>query len=243
MDARAKRDPADGAAPGPHARAQTQFLRAAREGRGLEVRSVRVEFCPFRATLYSFRITPEGTARLKFHRVFELAPDDVLYQAARLMLCRRRGERARVERRAYDAFVKALPPGAFDLPGARRASWRARPGPGRVHSLEESFARVNARYFQGRLPRPRLCWSPRAARRVMGTYQERSDRVIVSRRLDAANVPLLVLDYLMYHELLHKFLGPRKRRDGRRNLHGAEFKRLERRFERLTEARQGLRKL
>ena len=243
MDARARRDLADCGAPGPHARAQTQFLRAAQEREGLEVRRVRVEFRPFRATLYSFRISPDGTARLKFHRVFELAPDEVLYQAARLMLCRRRRDRARVERRAYDEFVRALPPGVFDLPGARRATWRARPGPGRVHSLEESFARVNARYFQGHLSRPGLCWSPRAARRVLGTYQERSDRVIVSRRLDAVNVPLFVLDYLMYHELLHKFLGPRRHRDGRRNLHGAEFKRLERRFEKLTEARKWLRKL
>jgi hypothetical protein len=227
----------------PYVRAEEQFLRAAREVRSQPVRRVRIEFRPFRATLYSFRISPEGNARLKLHRAFELAPDEVLYQAARLMLCRRRADRKRVERRAYDAFVKSLPPGAFELPGARRVGYRAHSGPGRVRSLDESFARVNARYFRGQLGKPGLYWSPKAARRVLGTYHERSDRVIISRSLDAARVPVFVLDYLMYHELLHKFLGPQRRRDGRRNLHGAEFKRLEKRFESLPEARQWLRRI
>jgi hypothetical protein len=115
-------------------------------------------------------------------------------------------------------------------------------GPGRHHSLPESFARVNAEYFRSQLEQPELCWSKDRARRILGSYQERADRVIISRVFDLPQVPLHVLDYLMYHELLHKFLGTGRRDSGRRCLHGADFKRLEKQFRFYKEAQAFLRK-
>jgi hypothetical protein len=224
-------------------RAEAAFLCAARGRRRVKVKAVRVAFRPFRATLYSFRITPEGTARVTFHCAFREAPEEVLRQAANLMLCRTRGARRRAPRAAYDAFVRGLPPESFRLPGARKASFRAQAGAGRHHCLEGSFARVNQRYFGGRLPRPQLCWSPRRSRRILGSYQERTDRVIISRLVDSPRVPVFVLDYLMHHELLHKHLGTPMGPDGRRCLHGREFHRLERRFRELAQARAFLRSL
>jgi hypothetical protein len=159
------------------------------------------------------------------------------------MLCRRRDARRRLERAAYDAFVRAIPPEAFEQTARRNGSRRARPGPGRFRSLEECFARVNARFFAGALPKPELCWSPRRSRRLLASYQERSDRVIVSRLFDSDRVPLFILDYLMYHELLHKRLGIGRRADGKRHLHGAAFRQLERRFDRYAEAAAFLRRL
>jgi hypothetical protein len=116
-------------------------------------------------------------------------------------------------------------------------------GPGVHRSLEDSFNRVNVEYFQSQLQQPELCWSPVHARRVLGSYQERSDRLIISRVFDSVNVPIFVLDYLMYHELLHKFLGIGRRNDGKRCMHGKEFREIEKQFKHFKEAHHFLKTL
>ncbi len=225
------------------ARAVEIFLRSAREHRRENIRHVRVSFKPFRSTLYSFRINRAGWAHVKFHLAFRRAPENVLEQAAGIIFRRRSAGRNTPQWAAYDAFVKAIPPSDFELPGARRGRRLSLPGPGAYQSLEESFKRVNEEYFQDQLARPELCWSPVRARRILGSYQERTDRLIVSRLFDSPKIPACVLDYLMYHELLHKFLGIGQGRDGRRCLHGREFHELERRFRFYEEARQYLKKI
>jgi hypothetical protein len=226
----------------PSVRTGSAFLKAARERGCRSIQAVRVEFRPFRATLFSFRIL-SGVAHVKMHSAFHEAPDEVLYQAAHLMLNKRKGARPFGARDAFDAFVRGLPGEVFNLPGARRSSQRAREEPGLFRSLPESFLRVNAQYFGGRMTSPHLCWSPVRARRIVGTYQERSDRMVLSRRLDSPRVPEFVLDFVMYHELLHKALGTGRRQDGRRRMHGPEFRRLERRFQRYREAEEWLTRL
>jgi hypothetical protein len=225
------------------ARATELIEQAAREVRPGEVRAVRVRFLPFRATLYSFKMDRTRTAAVKFHVAFRRASDAVILQAARLMLCRVRKIRHTLPRSEYDTFVRSLPPTEFKLPGARQARKMSYGAQGMCRHLEESFRRINEAYFSSQLKQPELCWSPVRARRILGSYQERCDRLIVSRVFDSPSVPLFVLDFLMYHELLHKFLGVGRRGDGRRCMHGPEFKELERKFSRFEEAQEFIKRL
>ena len=225
------------------ARATELIELAAREVRPGEVRAVRVRFLPFRATLYSFKMDKARTAAVKFHVAFRRAGEAVILQAARLMLCRVRKLRQTLHRSEYDAFVRSLPAGEFKLPGARRARKMSFGACGVHRQLDESFRRINETYFSAQLKQPELCWSPVRARRILGSYQERCDRLIVSRVFDTPAVPLFVLDFLMYHELLHKFLGVGRRGDGRRCMHGPEFKELERKFARFEEAQAFIKRL
>jgi len=240
--------PRTAAAPRPptfltESRAEELILEAARECGNDEITAARVAFKPFRVTLYSYRIRRNGRADVKLHVAFRNAPENVVAQAARLMLTRRRRARRALDRAAYDAFVRALRPGDFELPGARRGHRMSVCGPGRHHSLPESFQRVNAEYFRSQLEQPELCWSKDRARRILGSFQERADRVIVSRVFDAPKVPVHVLDYLMYHELLHKFLGTGRHDNGRRCLHGKDFRRLEKQFKFYKEAQAFLKRM
>lgn len=106
---------------------------------------------------------------------------------------------------------------------------------GHVHDLEASFERVNRRYFQGKMARPALQWNRLLTVATMGYYQALHDRVIISLSLDHAGVPEFVLDYVMYHELLHKKHGE-TRANGRRFVHTPEFRREERQFDKYPEA-------
>jgi hypothetical protein len=224
-------------------RAAQLFLNAAQTHRPGKVRTVRISFHPFRTTLYTYKIGRLGNAHVKFHMAFRRAPELAVAQACAIMLSRGGGRRTNCERDAYDTFVRAMPPTDFELPGARRGRKLALSKPGRVHSLDESFDRVNRRYFKSQLAKPELCWSPVRARRLLGSYHERKDRLIISQLFDSPRIPAQVLDFLMFHELLHKFLGVGRRGDGRRSVHGREFREIERQFENYDQVQQFLKKL
>ncbi len=106
---------------------------------------------------------------------------------------------------------------------------------GQHYDLQRVFARVNAQYFAGQMPQPHLRWSRDITERIMGTYQQRSDTVMISQTLDDPHVPEFVIDFVMYHELLHKQFGSRMH-NGRRQVHFAEFKAAEKQYPRMKEA-------
>jgi len=103
------------------------------------------------------------------------------------------------------------------------------------HDLRTSFDRANGRYFGGDLARPRLTWSHTFTGRKFGHYDPIRDTVMISSTLDHTDVPEFVVDFVMYHELLHKKLGVGWR-NGRQAVHTPEFKAEERRFEQYTAA-------
>jgi hypothetical protein len=110
---------------------------------------------------------------------------------------------------------------------------------GRYHDLKASFERVNRRYFQNQMAIPRLVWGQRLSKRKLGHYQPATDTLQVSRTLDNADVPAFVVDFIVYHELLHKQLGARVAA-GRHYSHTPEFKQAERRFHRYQQAQDFL---
>lgn len=113
---------------------------------------------------------------------------------------------------------------------------------GQVHDLAASFDRVNRRYFNGKMERPRMHWNRALTVGKMGHYHHARDTVMLSLTLDQPEVPPFVVDYVMYHELLHKKHGVR-RINGRRYAHTPEFRAEERRFEQYHAAVAFLNKL
>lgn len=201
---------------------------------------VRVVFRPFRNTLYSVSSVKRGIIEVRLHVAFRQASAEVMAQLAGLLFCRSAAQRRKMPRAAYDQFVAALPAQAFALPGAK-AELKQSGERGRHLSLCDSFARVNAKYFDGALALPDLQWSQKRMRRTLAHFDFRRDRLTVARGFDSPRTPLFVLDYLVYHELLHKFLEIGKRADGKRSFHHALFRKLERRFEQRAEAEAYLR--
>ncbi len=107
------------------------------------------------------------------------------------------------------------------------------------HDLGSSFDRVNEKYFDGCLARPRLTWSRTFTGRKFGHYDHVGDTVMISRTLDDADVQVFVVDFIMYHELLHKKPGVAWQ-NGRRAVHTPAFRREEKRFEQYAAAEAAL---
>ena len=93
--------------------------------------------------------------------------------------------------------------------------------------LEESFNRVNETYFNGMLDKPNLQWGNDSTSKL-GSYEYGSDAITISSIFKNANQQLL--DYVMYHEMLHKKFKFESKNE-RTIHHSSEFKKMEAKFE------------
>lgn len=93
--------------------------------------------------------------------------------------------------------------------------------------LEDSFNRINKKYFDNNLTRPNLVWGKDAFTKL-GHYEHQSDTVLVSNIFKS---DLELLDFIMFHELLHKKYGLQKTKSGRAIHHSKEFLAEEKTYE------------
>lgn len=106
---------------------------------------------------------------------------------------------------------------------------------GTVYDLDEIFASLNAEYFNDTLPKPVLTWSARKTYRILGHHDSTHQHITISRSLDAASVPKYVVEYIVFHEMLH-IAHPTQHHNGRRYNHTPAFRRDEARFKHYDDA-------
>lgn len=104
--------------------------------------------------------------------------------------------------------------------------------------LEESYERVNEKYLNGLLENPNLKFG-KSSTTSLATYDYQTDTINFSRIL---RKDFDVLDYVMYHELLHKKL-KFEHKNGKSYHHTTEFRRLEKQFENHAEMENRLKRL
>jgi len=113
---------------------------------------------------------------------------------------------------------------------------------GKHYDLLKVFEDLNFRYFFGLMARPTLGWSRTASRTLLGHYDPSHNAIILSRILDSEDVPRLVVDYVMFHEMLH-LRHPVEHSGARRCVHTRAFKDEEKSFAGVREAKAWLRGL
>lgn len=106
---------------------------------------------------------------------------------------------------------------------------------GEVYNLEKIFDSLNMGYFGGSISKPTLTWSVRKTYRILGHHDSTHRTIVVSKSLDAPSVPKFVVEYIVFHEMLHIY-HPAKVINGRRYHHTPAFRRNERRFRYFEEA-------
>jgi hypothetical protein len=106
---------------------------------------------------------------------------------------------------------------------------------GDFYDLHEIFRHLNQTYFDGKIPPPTLSWSAKKTFRILGHHDAAHETIVVSRSLDGARVPKYVVEFVVFHEMLHIF-HPTIYREGRRYNHTPAFRRDERKFAYFDEA-------
>jgi hypothetical protein len=104
---------------------------------------------------------------------------------------------------------------------------------GKHHNLEDIFHRINREYFQGKL-NARLTWSSRLGGLSTHTVEQDGEGnnynlITVSQGYDFKDVPVEIVGGVVYHECLHIVIPPRIT-NGRRIVHGRDFRRREKAY-------------
>jgi predicted metal-dependent hydrolase len=176
----------------------------------------------------------QGKLLVRLSDLLEGAPEAVIRAIAHILLAKM--YRRPVEREKAARFRRYV--SSHDI---RRQAHRVRQVRGRKR-LNAIFDDLNIRFFHGLLGRPRMSWSQSEARRMLGHYDPAHNAIIISAILDCPEVPRYVLEYLVYHEMLH-LKHPVKVRGSRRCVHPPEFRAEERLFPQLDEATLFLRRI
>jgi len=203
--------------------------------------SIEIEFYPSVGANHS--ATLEGQVlRVRISDMFIDAPLEVLESLATILLSRI--YRKKVDphhHRNYRSFTMSEE--MIERSQRIRSKRGRRPrtsGPIGINwNLETLFDELNALYFKDALPKPTLSWTPRKARTVLGRYNYDDDTIFISRFLDSTAVPDYVIEYILFHEMLHLKHQPRIS-NLREIVHTAEFRKEERHFEYYVEANNWL---
>jgi hypothetical protein len=186
---------------------------------------VRLTVHDNRSTMVSFRRI-EGGIHYRVHHMFLGAPDDVV--SALAAFAGRRCGRTRVQRRQagtrIDAWIRF-----HHERIASPAHLHLQPR-GRAHDLQAILDRLNAEHFGGAVD-ARIGWGPVRTghrRRTVktGVYVQDARVIRIHPTLDRHEVPEFYVAAVVFHEMLHQVV-PALEVNGRRVVHGREFRRRE----------------
>lgn len=201
------------------------------------------EFYPYANLTHTIRLL-EDTAHVRLSDVFRGAPLAVLEATAAILLARvYRHQVGREFLATYREFALAQGTRRRLLTMRRKRGRRTTTEPRGTHyDLRRMFAQLNHRHFAGRLHRPRLGWSARPWRTQLGCFDPALDQIVISSRLDREGMPCFVVEYVLFHEMLH-VKHPIRRASCGLQAHSAEFRQQEKRFPLYERARRFLTRL
>lgn len=202
-----------------------------------------IEFFAFANINNTIRLR-EGRLLVRLSDLLEGAPEYVLRAIAHILLAKM--YRKPIDRHHSSLYQRYISTQSMSrkahLVRQLRGRKRIASPQGHVYDLDAIFEELNLRFFHGLLARPVMTWSSERARNRLGHYDPAHNAIVVSRVFDHPRVPRYVVEYIVYHEMLH-LKHPVKLRGIRRCIHSAEFRADERQFPRFEEAKKVLRAL
>jgi predicted metal-dependent hydrolase len=197
---------------------------------------IEVSFYPYIGINHTIRIR-DGKVFVRIAEMLKDAPMEVQKSLASILvskILRKRVPRADSEN--YQAFVKTATIQAQAFENRRRHGRKiVTTAKGEAYDLEEMFHRLNGIYFQNQLPKPVLTWSAQKTFHRLGHHDSTHETLVISKSLDDKKVPAYVVEYVVYHEMLH-IKHPTVERNGRRYNHTPAFRRDEENFKYFADA-------
>lgn len=206
----------------------------------IRVPAIEISFYPYVDVNSRIR-SRDGLVSVRITELLRDAPREIHRALARMLVAKLLGRKVPpAARRAYREHVDTGDFRKKALAHRRRTGRKELTSPrGRHFDLEKIFHKLNLVYFQNELPKPVLSWSKRKTRRRLGHHDPAHEAIIISRSLDEPDVPRYVVEYVLYHEMLH-LKHPVRRRNGRRLVHTPEFRRDEEMFPYFEDAEEWL---
>ena len=207
-------------------------------GKNRIVPSIEVNFYPYTGLNHTIRIR-SNKVYVRLSDIMENAPNEVHRSLAFMLVSKLLGRKVPIlHERNYKNYTYS--------PDVQRAAEDARRGRGRkivssprgnTYNLDKMFKNLNYRYFGGILKKPTLTWSQRKTHRILGHHDSTHDTIVISKTLDSHDVPEWLVEYILYHEMLH-IKHPAKIVNGRRQQHSKAFRSDEKKFPQYEQAQE-----
>ncbi len=204
---------------------------------------IKVRFYPYTSLKNTVR-KRGNTIYVRISDILEDAPTAVLFSLGIILFCKlERKSPGYHQTRIYKDYVNSqkIQMRAQSIKKGR-GNKMISGSKGRCYDLKDSFNRVNKRYFGGDMKIPNLTWSMRRTKTRFGHHDVAFNTIVISRTLDNARIPRYLLDYVMYHEMLH-MKHKKGYKNGRQRIHTREFAEDEKRFSEYESAKSLLNKL
>ena len=208
----------------------------------LALPGISVRFHRFTNLTSNIRLI-QGQLRVKISDLLESAPAPVQESLAYILLSklfRQQPPKAMIE--IYRLYLSRQEVrGRLDTVRQERGKKLLAPAAGHHFDLDDLFAQINENYFSGSIKKPKLGWSMQRSRTILGHYDASHHAIAISRILDQVAIPLFVVEYVLYHEILH-IKHPVEHKGPKRRIHTYSFKQEEKLFARFDEAKAYLKK-
>lgn len=164
---------------------------------------------------YNAHIISTNTIKLKLSKKFQELDEEIQMGVIQHLLTKLyKTKKTTLYIDLYNKFLKNL--GEYETAGGGKTE---------DQELQDSFDRVNKKYFNNFIIMPNIHWGGNSKSRL-GYYEFSTDRITLSTVLKNSEE---FLDYVLYHELLHK-IHKFQHKNGRTHSHTKEFRADEKKF-------------
>jgi len=200
-------------------------------------KKVRLKINDNRHTMLSVRWEPDQT-KVSIHRMFLTAPQNVMDDLA----CYVRKKTPNPGPLVREYIEKNLP--KFDY--SHTLNHNQLHTRGHVFDLQKIYDDLNAEYFDSRIDLS-ITWFGSALKRsrsrvVFGLYHDPVKLIKIARFLDNPLYPDYLVQYVVYHEMLHNVCPSYYDERGLHKVHSKEFKEREKKFRHFALALEWIKK-
>lgn len=187
---------------------------------------IKVDFYPYRSLRHTIEWNRKSI-NVKVSQYFQDAPIKIIKILAIILLAK--VYKFKIDsnfRQIYKKYSEEL---QSNIPKPKRRNLQHYNPQGKYFNLAEIFDSINELYFSKKLNIGTIGWSQNKSYSRLGFYDKERDLLVISKIFDSKKVPLKVVEFLVFHEMLHIYI-PSKSKNGRRRIHTQKFRQMEQSF-------------
>jgi predicted metal-dependent hydrolase len=189
-------------------------------------KKIEAQFYPYRSLRHTIKWNHKFIS-LRISQYLSNAPINIMENLAIILLAK--VYKIKPDKSIKDSYRNYTESISNILPERRRRIPKDYFSQGKYYNLKNIFDILNLKYFSNKLSVKYLGWSKYKSYTRLGYYDKEKELLVISNIFDSKKVPDCVIEYLVYHEMLH-ILIPTTTENGRRKIHPPNFRQLERNF-------------